>query len=67
MISNANAGSRKCNGARWLVHADSFVPPYMLPMLHWKGSGLLSQVGGGWLGWWMVSAAAVSQVGQFEV
>jgi len=39
----------------------------MLPMLHWTGSNLLSQVGGGWLGWWMVSAAAVSQVGQFEV
>ena len=25
------------------------------------------QVGGAWLGWWMVSAAAVSQIGQFEV
>ena len=24
-------------------------------------------VGGGWLGWWMVSAAAISQIGQFEV
>mmetsp|Transcript_4868 Transcript_4868/g.13997 ORF Transcript_4868/g.13997 Transcript_4868/m.13997 type:complete len:580 (+) Transcript_4868:264-2003(+) len=23
-------------------------------------------VGGGWLGWWMVSAAAISQIGQFE-
>ena len=27
----------------------------------------LRQVGGAWLGWWMVSAAAVSQIGQFEV
>ena len=25
------------------------------------------QVGGSWLGWWMVSAAAISQIGQFEV
>lgn len=25
------------------------------------------QVGGGWLSWWMISAAAVSQIGQFEV
>jgi hypothetical protein len=25
------------------------------------------QVGGSWLGWWMLAAAAVSQIGQFEV
>ena len=24
------------------------------------------QVGGAWLAWWIVAAAAVSQVGQFE-
>ena len=27
---------------------------------------LLSQVGGKWLRWWMIAAAAVSQIGQFE-
>jgi len=59
------AGSGTAHAAA--VHAHSLVPPEMLPMLHWTGSNLLSQVGGGWLGWWMVSAAAVSQVGQFEV
>ena len=26
----------------------------------------LSQVGGKWLRWWMIAAAAVSQIGQFE-
>ena len=26
----------------------------------------LSQIGGHWLSWWMVAAAAVSQIGQFE-
>jgi hypothetical protein len=25
------------------------------------------QVGGKWLAWWVVAAAAVSQIGQFEV
>lgn len=24
-------------------------------------------VGGEWLGWWIVAAAAISQIGQFEV
>lgn len=27
---------------------------------------LFLQVGGHWLSWWMVAAAAVSQIGQFE-
>ena len=30
------------------------------------GSAYNVQVGGSWLGWWMVAAAAASQVGQFE-
>ena len=27
---------------------------------------ILLQVGGSWLSWWIVAAAAVSQIGQFE-
>ena len=32
----------------------------------WADMQLRVQVGGSWLGWWMVAAAAASQVGQFE-
>lgn len=42
-------------------------------MLNWVSQFLacntlvpLLQVGGHWLSWWMVAAAAVSQIGQFE-
>ena len=32
----------------------------------WLTAARLRQVGGSWLGWLMVAAAAVSQIGQFE-
>lgn len=32
-----------------------------------KPPSSLCQVGGAWLAWWVVAAAAVSQIGQFEV
>ena len=31
-----------------------------------SSAATLRQVGGKWLGWWIVAAAAVSQIGQFE-
>ena len=42
------------------------VPRLQSQPTHTKTATLLSQVGGKWLRWWMIAAAAVSQIGQFE-
>ena len=51
-------------GDRWLRR--DLWPKLQSPASHIDAAPPLPQVGGKWLRWWMIAAAAVSQIGQFE-